>query len=213
MKLYVENNETIPAIKVLQDSDPAPSGYTQKTSIEDWYNFGYEILDAFFGFNYLTWRNEILNLIIGIVGPTYTNWNNLNQDQKNIAINLILAPYSLRVPTITDEQDLKNWNELIIISQGLPVLKYTGRAKIVEKMREAVGNELRVETMAKEDIDLFYSSTSQYLQYYIASNSPEFKQWLTNEVGSPFENEGFAQEIYYSIARKDYLLQIYQGNY
>lgn len=213
MKLYVENNEAIPAIKVLQDSDPAPSGYTQKTSIEDWHQYGGEVLDAFFGFNYLTWRTQIFNLVIGIVGPTYTNWNNLNQDQKNIAINLILAPYSLRVPTITDEQDLKNWNELIIISQGLPVLKYTGRAKIVEKMREAVGNELRVETMAKEDIDLFYSSTSQYLQYYIASNSPEFKQWLTNEVGSPFENEGFAQEICYSIARKDYLLQIYQGNY
>jgi len=213
MKLYVENNEEIPAIKVLQDSDPAPSGYTEKISIEDWHQYGGEVLDAFFGFNYLTWRTQIFNLVIGIVNPDYSNWIGLNANQKTIAINLILAPYVLRVPTISDELDLKNWNDLIVTSQGLPVSKYGGRAKIVEEMREAFGEELRVETITKTDIDLFYSATSQLLQYYIASNSPEFKQWLTNEVGSPFENNGFAQEIYYTIARKDYLLSIYQGNY
>jgi hypothetical protein len=213
MKLYVENNESIPAIKVLQDSDPAPSGYTEKTSIEDWYKYGNEVLGAFFGFNYLTWRTEIFNLIIGIVGNDYTNWNNLNNEQKSIAIDLILAPYSLRVPTISDEQDLKNWNELIVISQGLPVSKYEGRAKIIEKMREAVSNELRTETMSKEDADLFYKDTFDLISYFQASNSPDFKQWLTNEVGTPYENNGFAQKIYYSITRKNYLLSIYQGNY
>jgi len=213
MKLYVENNEEIPAIKVLQDSDPAPSGYTEKSSIEDWYNYGGEVLSAFFGFNYLTWRIIISDLVIGIVGPTFANWNNLNANQKTIAIELILAPYALRVPTISDEQDSKNWLNLMITSQGIPVSKFLGRAKIVEEMREAVGNELRVETITKQETDDFYQTTQPYLKQFIASNSPRFKNWLTNKVGTPFENNGFAQEIYYSIARKDYLLQIYQGNY
>ena len=213
MKLYVENNEAIPAIKVLQDSDPAPSGYTEKTSIEDWYKYGGEVLGAFFGFNYLTWRNKILNLVVGIVNPDYSNWIGLNADQKAIAIELILAPYALRVPAISDEADQKNWIELIITSQGAPVWKYDGRSKVVEEMREAVAEELRVETITKAEVDLFYSDTFDFLQYFIASNSIAFKQWLTNEVGSPYENDGFAQKTYYSIARKDYLLSIYQGNY
>ncbi len=36
MKLYVEDNEAIPAIQVLADSDPAPEGFTEKVTIADW---------------------------------------------------------------------------------------------------------------------------------------------------------------------------------
>ena len=36
MKLYLEDGETIPAVQILPDVDPAPSGYTLSTSIEDW---------------------------------------------------------------------------------------------------------------------------------------------------------------------------------
>ena len=36
MKLYIEDSEAIPAIQVLPDADPAPSGFTEDTSIEGW---------------------------------------------------------------------------------------------------------------------------------------------------------------------------------
>lgn len=40
MKLYVEDNEAIPAIQVLVDSDPTPDGFTEKTTIVDWDIYG-----------------------------------------------------------------------------------------------------------------------------------------------------------------------------
>jgi len=213
MKLYIEDNQTLPAIAILPDADPAPAGYTESNTIEDWHKYGGRVLGEFKGHNYLTWRKQIGGLIVAIVQPDYSNWAGLNAAEKAIATEMILAPYALRTTIVNDQTDGINWNNLIITSQGTPVLKYTGRAQVVEKMREAVGNELRVETISKDDVDGFYKATQEHLGSYTAANTPDFKQWLTNEVGSPYENAGFEQETYWSQAREDYLLEIYNGNY
>jgi len=213
MKLYIEDNQNIPSIQILPDTDPTPTGYTEKTSIEDWHKYGRRSLGEFVGHNYLTWRRKIQSLILAIVAPDYSNWNGLTTVDKEIAAEMILAPYSLRTTIVNDEQDIENWTSLIIQSQGKPVDDYRGRVQIIEKMREAVGNELRVETMSKNDVDTFYANTQTLLSEFIASNSPKLKQWLTNEPGTPYENNGFAQEPYYSQEREDYLIAVYAGNY
>ena len=40
MKLYIEDNEAIPAVQVLPDADPTPNGFTEKVSIADWDKYG-----------------------------------------------------------------------------------------------------------------------------------------------------------------------------
>ena len=213
MKLYIEDNQTLPAVQVLQDADPAPVGFTESNTIDDWYKYGSRVLDQYYGFNYLVWRSKILSLVVAIVDPTYVNWDNLTVEQKEIAVKMILAPYALRMLVVNDQTDSINWNYLIQRSQGLPVQTYDGRAMVVEQMREAVGNEYRVETMSKDHVDLFDQDTHDLIGFYIRSNSPNFKQWLINEVGTPYENAGFADTAYYSVERKDYLLEIYNGGY
>ena len=213
MKLYIEDNQPIPAIQILDDSAPTPSGYTEGTSIEDWFNYGRRSLGAFFGFNFFTWRNKIQELVIAIVNSDFSNWNGLSPEEKEIASELILAPYSLRTGVVSDEVDKRNWKNLVIVSQGTLVDDITGRSKIVEMMRESVSDELRKETMTKTDTDSFFTDVSAMLDTFIGANTPDFKQWLTNEVGSPYEADGFEQKSYFSQAREDYLLDIYNGQF
>jgi len=213
MKLYIEDNQPIPAIQILEDSAPIPSGYTEGTSIEDWFKFARNSLGAFFGFNFFTWRNKIQELVIAIVNSDFSNWNGLSPEEKEIASELILAPYSLRTGVISDEVDKRNWKNLVIVSQGTLVDDITGRSKIVEIMRETVSDELRKETMTKTDTDSFFTDVSAMLDTFIGANTPDFKQWLTNEVGSPYELDGFEQKSYFSQAREDYLLDIYNGQF
>ena len=213
MKLYIEDNQTIPAIQILDDGATPPVGFSEGTSIEDWFKYGRGSLGAFFGFNYLTWRMKVQGLVIAIAGSDFSTWNNLSTPEKEIASDLILAPYTLRTSVVSDTIDKKNWNVLVTTSQGTPVETYTGRAKVVEKMREAVSEELRVDSMTKDDADKFFTDVSAMIDTYKGANTPDFKQWLTNEVGSPYENDGFAQKTYYSQAREDYLLEIYNGQF
>lgn len=220
MKLYVQNNSTSPSVTIIDDISlmdedfTPPYGFTEFNKIESWFKYGKFALYKFKGFNYITWRKQIQSLIIQKVNQDYSNWNlGLSDKEKDIAIELVLAPYSLRVSYISDEQDKINWINLIQITQGIDVNNFVGRAKVIEKMRELVGDELRIETMSKSDIDLFYKDTYLMLQYYISSNSNDFKNWLNNEIGSIYELDGFKQKSYYSEERKIYLLNIANGNY
>ena len=56
MKLYLEDNETIPAVQVLEDSAEAPIGYTQTDTIEAWYKYGRKAAD------YKAVRSEIIRI-------------------------------------------------------------------------------------------------------------------------------------------------------
>jgi hypothetical protein len=47
MKIYIENGETHPAIKVLQDADPAPPDYTEVIDIEGIANYGVKAIDPY----------------------------------------------------------------------------------------------------------------------------------------------------------------------
>jgi len=213
MKLYIEENQPIPAIQILDDSEPTPTGFREGTTIVEWNKYGSECFGEFFGFNYLTWRKKIQSLMIAIVNPDFSNWNGLSLEEKEVVTTLILAPYSLRTSVFSDAIDKSNWKILVITSQGTPTSRLTGRAEIVEMMREAVSEELRVETISKDFCDKFFTDVSLMLDTLIGGNTPDFKEWLTNEVGSPYELDGFAQKTYYSVERRDYLVEIYNGQF
>jgi len=86
MKLYIENNETIPAVQILQDSDLAPSGYTLIDTIDNYVNHGPALVGS--TKNFMDWmclRDKIKELIIAITGPDFANWSNLSDSEKKAA--------------------------------------------------------------------------------------------------------------------------------
>lgn len=206
-KLWVENGQAIPA--VVYAENPTNLDFTDyETSIEKWSEYGLQVKD----FNFV--RNKILTLVVSIVQPNYSLWNNLTLDQKKIACKFVVAPYALRVPTIfTDEEDKEHWRKVLELTQGQPISVMQGRARIFQEMRIYVGEYLRTDQITLANTQDFYKSVYNLANWFVNSNSPDFKWWINNEVGTPYENDGFAQKSYYSQAIKDGLNTIYSGDY
>jgi hypothetical protein len=94
MKIYIEDNQPIPAVKVLPDGDPPPTGYTEATSIVDIQKYGEEAIDlATSGWYDKKCVREKLKTAVytkmQIVNPedvnNPTNWNYLDDAEKSIA--------------------------------------------------------------------------------------------------------------------------------
>lgn len=209
-KLWIENINT-PAILYQED---APSGdwVDRSSDAMAWDLFGKYIMD------YLFYRDKINNILFILCNPNYptidfSGWGSLTSIEKEIMARYILAPYALRLTIYSEEIDEQNWFNLIQVTQGLDSQKdpFTGRALLIEKMRKYIANKVRREEMAMATSQLFFKDVFQMLDWYIRAACPDFKQWITNEVDSPYESAGFAQKSYYSVTLKDELMDIYNG--
>jgi hypothetical protein len=114
---------------------------------------------------------------------------------------------------VSDETDYNNWEELIEKTQGTPTQIYIGRAKTFDEMRRCVAHRVRKELMSMEQSQQMLKDVGLMVDWFIRANSPEFKQWLTNEVGSPYEFDGFEQKTYFNQQLMEELYDIYNGNY
>lgn len=187
-----------------------PVGYTEITSAENWDLYGENCLD------YIFVRYWIQTLLIPIANPSYptinfSGWNNLTASQKEIMARYVLAPYSLRTTIFSDAQDKVFWVSLLDKTQGTGGQIFTGRALIIENMRKYVANRVRIETMSMATTQVFYKDVKSMLDDYVAAAAPDFKLWLTNEIGSAYELAGLAQKSYYTIQLRDELMNIYNG--
>jgi len=173
-------------------------GYENITSIENWDSS-----------NFMDWarrRDEILPLFYAESGSQLENFTNMSIEKKMIGCKYFLIPYNIRMMLISDQQDMINWDFL---------LKQTklSRESCVEAMRVKVGQYMRLGTLTLVQTQLFYKDVFEYINWFEDANAPDFKQWLTNEVGSAYENNGFEQASYYSPQLKTDLMDIYNGNY
>ncbi len=150
--------------------------------------------------------DEILPLFYAESGSQLENFTGMSIEKKMIGCKYFLIPYNIRMMLISDQQDMINWDFL---------LKQTklSRESCVEAMRIKVGQYMRLGTLTLEQTQDFYTNVYQYIIWFNEANKPDFKQWLFNEVGSPYENNGFAQMPYFSEQMRDDLLDIYNGNY
>lgn len=209
-KLLIEDDETSPAALWQED---VIAGFTDKTNdAVAWDKYGKFVID------YLFYRDKINTILFPICNPNYptidfSGWGGLSSEQKEIMARHVLAPYTLRLTVYSDEEDYNNWNELLRITQGTEIqeYRYTGRALLIENMRRHVAHKVRKELMTMASSQSFFKSVAEKVDWYIRAACPDFKQWITNEVGSPYENSGFAQEAYYTEALKDELMSIYNG--
>ena len=184
-------------------SASTPTDYTEITSAENWEIYGDKVID------YIFWRYEIQVLLTPIVNPNYptidfSGWSALTTSEKTIMAKHILAPKALRRTIFTAKEDLENWTNLLERTKG-------DRERLIEKMRKATSNMVLEETLSMADTQAFFRDVYLMIEYYINAADPIFKQWLTNEVGSAYENDGFAQKSYYSSTLKDELVLIYNG--
>jgi len=158
---------------------------------------------------------DLIKVVVATETAMYTTWGSYPSNKQDIAAKWFAAPYALRLGTgVTDEEDAENWEELLDKTKGVPIQGLGGRALIVEKMRRRASHELRTETMTKDELDDFWESTESIFREYIDSNSPKFRQWLTNEVGSAYENDGFEEKTdYWNQVLEDDLIAIYNGEF
>lgn len=156
-------------------------------------------------------RDVIKNKVFLELNPNFpvidfSGWATYPDNKKDIAVKWLCVPYALRVPYITEGEDVDNWDYLVTITKN-------DRAIVVELMRRKIANELRIEVVTYDDVNDFQFSTFSEVNNFIESNAPYFKQWLCNEIGTTYENDGFAQKIYYTLELRDSLLAIYNGEY
>jgi len=94
MKLYIEDGETRPAIKVLPDTDPAPTGYSEVVDIEDAYKYGLQAISP----EIVGWADELalrshlkimvytkMQVTLAVHVDTQANWDYLTAAEKSIA--------------------------------------------------------------------------------------------------------------------------------
>jgi hypothetical protein len=100
MKLYVENNQSYPAVIVQQDADPAPFGFTEVTAIEDFVRYGLNTTNENTPgwLDRLCFRDKLKSMIyakMGVVTPADVDdpakWNLLNANEKSIACHYFVV--------------------------------------------------------------------------------------------------------------------------
>lgn len=205
-KLWIENIELHPAV-IWSENAPNQDFIDKTTDVVAWDLYGCNILDLD------RYRYEMKAHFFNLAGLQLQNWASLDNEIKIIGAKYFFVPYQKRLEVLTEEQDYSNWENLVEKTQGTPTQIYIGRAKTFDEMRRCVSHRVRKEIMPMGDSQQMLKDVGLMVDWFIRANAPEFKQWLTNEVGTPYENDGFSQKNYYNLDLKEKLYDIYNGNY
>lgn len=209
MKIWVEN---IAYPNVQHTDDDLSATHTDiSNNIEQLAEHGEKVLQ------WMYVRKKIQGIVYTKATTTtpFDNWaNGLTANEKQIAADWVVAPYALRLTVNTDDQDKVNWQRVVDKTKGFNLLSDTeGRAYVVEVMRQRTSDELRREAWTKETADTFYYDTQDHIFGFMFADTNDLIQWITNEVGSPYENDGFEQKTYWSQALEDDLVALYYDEY
>lgn len=206
-KLWIENIENNPAC-VWSENHPPQGDFINRTDdLIYWDKYGKNVLDLD------RYRYEMKYPFYILAGFSLENWANLSIDIKKIGAKMFFVPYNIRLTVVTEQEDYNNWEDLVFQTQGTPTQIYIGRAKTFDEMRKCVSHKVRKEILSMSDSQLMLKDVGQMVNWFINANTPDFKQWIINEVGTIYENDGFAQKSYYSESLKNELYDIYNGNY
>ena len=205
-KLLIENNQTIPAVLWQEDT---VEGFTDYTSnMLKWDEFAVMFIDLSIIQKYIG------GLVIAIAGQDFSNWNNLTADQKTVACRWFIAPYSLRVPgVVTEAEDKQRWDELVPELEGSVATFIDGRARIYQEMWQVTSDYVRRDVLSRDNSKQLYKDIEHYANWFIYSAAEDLIWWLNNTVGSPYENDGFAQKSYFNADIRDDVTDIWNGNF
>ena len=176
------------------------SNYEDYSSIENWFNS--DLLD------WSRRRDEIKPLFYAIASANLSTYSSLTAEQKVIGAKCFFVPIGYRVTngTVTEAEDKSNWLNILSKSKE-------SRLVCIEAMRVHVGELIRTGGLTLVQTQQFFKDVRIMITNFEQANDPDFKLWLTNEVGSAYELDGFAQKTYYSTQLGTDLLAIYNGAY
>jgi hypothetical protein len=170
--------------------------YDDVSTIEGWY-----------GSNVLDWgrrRLQIKPLFYAKAGADLSNFATLTDAEKQIGAECFFIPLVMRLQFWSSDEDKVHWGNLLARTKE-------SRVATIETMRKRVGDRIRTGELTLLQTQMFDKDSSAMISWYERSDARDFYQWLTNEVGSAYETDGFAEKTYYSQALKDELLTIYNG--
>ena len=104
-KLYIEDNEVRPAILVLEDSEPNPSGFTESNNISDWDFYAPRKVGVIALPDFISLKLKIGELV------TAKGFSNCSADEKIIASKWFVIDKTDRDSVRTEEEqrlDAKN---------------------------------------------------------------------------------------------------------
>lgn len=137
----------------------------------------------------------------------------LTEEEVPVVCKWVLVKYGTRVAVVGEAQDKENWKILVEETIGYKKEELRGRKRLIEEMRQFIGDYLRTEKMTKAQIDDFYITTAGILDALLVTNSPNFWEWVNNDPTTSYKDDGFKQKDYYSDEKKDALNNIMNGNY
>lgn len=165
-------------------------GYQDISSVENWRKS-----------NLLTWflrRSQISPLFYSIAGSQLQNFAGLSTEIKLIACEMFFIPYSLRMQIISNEQDIINWQNLLVKSKE-------HRMECIERMRLYTGDYMRTGLLSLVQSQTFFNDVSEYIYRYEETNGNEFKAYIDGSDGV------FITKDYYRADLQQGLLNIYNG--
>lgn len=130
MKIYFEDNENIPAIKVLPDSDETPAGFTEDSTVKNIHEHGYN-----FDYDYKAIRRKIQ-----IIAAT-TGFSNLSLEDKKLAAEYFSVSKA-------DRESVYSVDELYILGA-----KYHRQSVIARTLREDFAIGEIYTNLAQSEID------------------------------------------------------------
>lgn len=190
MKILWVENITYPAI-VFEENAPSENFIDQSNDLLSWYKAK----------NILTWflrRGKIVPLFYNLAGNNLENFAGLSTEIKLIACELLILDYATRLQIISEEEDKKNWNNLLTWSKE-------HRKLCIEKMRLYTGDYMRTGILTLEQSQQFFNDVSEYIYRYEETNGNEFKAFIDGTSGV------FETKDYYSTGLQNGLLNIYNG--
>jgi len=167
--------------------------------------------------NYNHMYKKVATVLNTKVLGDWANIGNLSLEEKHIAVQYHIAPYTDRVVTASDWQvsndtDKSNWSNLLENTAN-------GRRDIYELMRRAAGEYIRTGVVSLEQSQNLFTDIHPNASYYSETNHPSFKAWLCSTsvtVDSDifdYTSTGFASKGYFNQNLLDDLIAIYDGTH
>lgn len=215
-KLWLENIENLPSV-VYQETTPNENFIDKTNDATIWDLYGERVLDYWFVIG------KIRDLLFFRINPNYptmdeSGWNTLTENEKKVIAKLAYVSRAKRLTVYSEIEDYQNGINLIRKTYGLTeTARNKGRLGVVERMRQHVFMEyVWKNLMSLETSIQFGEDTVGMLDAFERFSSRKFYQWLTNEIGSAYEFNGFMQKNYLSTSGgmeqlKNELLTIFNG--
>lgn len=180
MKIYKEDNEAIPAIKVQDDATPAPSGYTELpktiTNMDSWWK---KLWD------YVRITKEVAEDFQAKTGAAEADkWANCSAEEKLVLAKRHVVSKVLRVTVVTEQEDWENFKEHAEES-------ISARGVRVGKATLAIGYQLST----VDRVDLF-SEINPMIEPFVKSNNKEINDWMLSQ--GVWSGGGFSAKSYWS---------------